>query len=115
MTLDVSSAAKDCIAERGYDVRYGARPLKRTLVKEVLNPLSRLILEGSVHEGDVVRVRTRGEALNLQKKESQSTNDHDDTTITGGTTVWGWGSGSNPISQDKNDSLNFQQKGAFNE
>jgi ATP-dependent Clp protease ATP-binding subunit ClpA len=62
MTLDVSPTAVDCIAERGYDVRYGARPLKRTLVKEVLNPLSRMVLEGGVIDGDVVRVRTRGEA-----------------------------------------------------
>ena len=62
MTLDVSPVAVDCIAERGYDVRYGARPLKRTLVRDVLNPLSRMVLEGGVVDGDDVRVRSRGEA-----------------------------------------------------
>jgi len=62
MTLDVSPAAVDRIADRGYDVRYGARPLKRTLARDVLNPLSRLVLEGGVVDGDVVKVRTRAEA-----------------------------------------------------
>ena len=62
MDLDVSSLAIDILADKGYDVRYGARPLKRLLAQEILNPLSRLVLEGSVIDGDVVRVRTLGEA-----------------------------------------------------
>lgn len=62
MTLDVSALAVDCISEKGFDVRYGARPLKRVLARELLNPLSRLVLEGCVVEGDHVLVRTRGEA-----------------------------------------------------
>lgn len=67
MRLDVSDAASECISEKGYDVRYGARPLKRVLAKSVLNPLSQLVLEGSVLEDDTVRVRTRGEAVSLSK------------------------------------------------
>jgi hypothetical protein len=66
MTLDVSQNAKDVISEIGYDVRYGARPLKRTLTRELLNPLSRLVLEGSVREGELVKVRTRAEATKEQ-------------------------------------------------
>jgi len=67
--LDVSPLAKDCIAEKGYDVRYGARPLKRVVARDVLHPLSRLVLEGSVVEGDeTVKVRTIGEAQK-QKEE----------------------------------------------
>jgi len=67
MILDVSTAAKDCLAERGYDFRYGARPLKRILAQDVLNPLSRLVLEGGVIDGDVVQVRTLGECQKLQR------------------------------------------------
>lgn len=67
MTLDVSEVALDCIAEKGYDVRYGARPLKRILARDLLNPLSKLLLEGSVKEGDTVKVRTRGEARLIAK------------------------------------------------
>lgn len=72
MTLDVSDAALGCISDKGYDVRYGARPLKRVLNSTVLNPLSRLVLEGSVQEGDTVRVRTRGE-VDLLIKSSPAT------------------------------------------
>lgn len=69
--LDVSILAKDCLAEKGYDVRYGARPLKRVLASDVLNPLSRLVLEGSVVEGDDVKVRTLNEAQNLKKENPE--------------------------------------------
>lgn len=87
MTLDVSETATDVLAEMGYDVRYGARPLKRTLNRELLNPLSRLVLEGSVREGDVVRVRTRAEADREQKQSGSNL---------------GWIC-SNPAADDKND------------
>ena len=43
MSLDVSDGSVDCLATKGYDVRYGARPLKRVLARDVLNPLSRLV------------------------------------------------------------------------
>jgi C-terminal, D2-small domain, of ClpB protein len=72
MTLDVSDAAASMLSEMGYDVRYGARPLKRTLNRELLNPLSRLVLEGSIAEGDTVRVRTRAEAEKLQREAGHS-------------------------------------------
>jgi ATP-dependent Clp protease ATP-binding subunit ClpA len=88
MSLDVSSTATAVIAEMGYDVRYGARPLKRTLAKTLLNPLSRLVLEGAVMEGDTVKVRTRGEAEKLQNGT--------------GDAIFGWIS-SNKASDNKND------------
>jgi ATP-dependent Clp protease ATP-binding subunit ClpB len=72
MTLDVSDNAAMVLAEMGYDVRYGARPLKRVLARELLNPLSRLVLEGAVRSGDTVRVRTRAEA---EIEQSAASND----------------------------------------
>lgn len=78
MNLNISDAALGCIAEIGYDVRYGARPLKRVLAKFVLNPLSQLVLEGSVVDGDTVQVLTRGEVLNtLDDSGWISSNDGD--------------------------------------
>ena len=56
LTLEVSNEAKDKLATQGYDVRYGARPLARTIQNHVLAPLSRKLLEGTVREGDVVHV-----------------------------------------------------------
>ena len=61
MHFDVSRGAVQEIGDLGYDPRYGARPLSRALQNHVLNPLSRLVLEGTVRDGETVRVRTRGE------------------------------------------------------
>lgn len=68
MTLDVSLTAKSVLSEMGYDIRYGARPLKRTLTRALLNPLSRLILSGEIISGDPVLVRTRAEAEKAQQQ-----------------------------------------------
>ncbi len=48
--------AKDALAEMGYDPVFGARPLKRTIQREIQDPLARYILEGRFGEGDVVEV-----------------------------------------------------------
>ncbi|MBI4653662.1 MAG: ATP-dependent chaperone ClpB [Nitrospirae bacterium] len=48
--------AKDYLAEIGYDPLYGARPLKRAIQKEILNPLSTKLLDGTFKEGDVIEV-----------------------------------------------------------
>jgi len=54
--LDVSDAAKDVLAEEGWDPAYGARPLKRAIQRLLENPLALRLLEGDVAEGDTVRV-----------------------------------------------------------
>jgi len=90
MTLDISHVALEALAEKGYDVRYGARPLKRVVNKDILNPLSRLVLEGSVLEGDTVRVRTRGEAKSMAK-------------IADETLTWGSSDEISGIEGDRND------------
>jgi len=56
LTLEVSDAAKALIAKRGYDPDYGARPLKRVIEKQILNPLSLEILGKEHSENAVIRV-----------------------------------------------------------
>lgn len=56
ISLDVSENAKEWLAEIGYDVVYGARPLKRAIQRYVLNPLAEELLKGLIKEGDTVRV-----------------------------------------------------------
>jgi len=56
VTLELSDAAKRHIVKVGYDPTYGARPLKRTIQKEVETPLGRKILAGDINEGDTVEV-----------------------------------------------------------
>ncbi|MGA8100388.1 MAG: AAA family ATPase, partial [Candidatus Cybelea sp.] len=64
ITLVLDDAAKRHIVKVGYDPHYGARPLKRTIQKELETPLGRKILAGEINEGDTVNVgfdENRGE------------------------------------------------------
>jgi ATP-dependent Clp protease ATP-binding subunit ClpB len=54
INLKLSKAAKEFLAERGYDPLFGARPLKRTIQSELENPLAKLIIAGKIKEGDTV-------------------------------------------------------------
>jgi ATP-dependent Clp protease ATP-binding subunit ClpB len=56
ISLVLSEAAKRHIVKVGYDPNYGARPLKRTIQKEVETPLGRKILAGDIHDGETVEV-----------------------------------------------------------
>ncbi|MFL6539815.1 MAG: ATP-dependent chaperone ClpB [Chthoniobacterales bacterium] len=57
--LELSDAAKARIAQEGYDPVYGARPLKRAIQREILDPLSLDILEGKFREGQTIRADAR--------------------------------------------------------
>ncbi|WP_280272154.1 ATP-dependent Clp protease ATP-binding subunit [Nocardia wallacei] len=54
--LDVSDAARDWLADNGYQPEFGARPLRRTVQKELENRVSTLVLGGELEPGDTVRV-----------------------------------------------------------
>lgn len=56
VTLELSTAAKKILGERGYDAVYGARPLKRVIQKEVQDPIALKILKGEIKEKGSVRV-----------------------------------------------------------
>ncbi len=56
LTLEVTEAARELIAQEGYDPVYGARPLKRVIQQHIQNPLSLRILEGDYPEGATVKV-----------------------------------------------------------
>ncbi|BDR55308.1 chaperone protein ClpB [Bombiscardovia apis] len=66
ITLDVTDSAREWLANMGYDPAYGARPLRRLVQTEVGDQLARMLLAGSVHDGDTVLVdQTGGEHLEL--------------------------------------------------
>jgi ATP-dependent Clp protease ATP-binding subunit ClpB len=56
LSLELTDAAKDLLADEGYDPVYGARPLKRVLQRRVLDPLAQAVLRGEFHEGETVLV-----------------------------------------------------------
>ena len=60
MTLEVDEDVICELAHRGFDPVYGARPLKRLIQKTVENGIARTILDGTVADGDVVRISLRG-------------------------------------------------------
>jgi len=68
IALDLSDSAKALLAREGYDPVYGARPLRRVIQKEILDPLSIDILEGKVREGQTVRIDARNGQLEFREK-----------------------------------------------
>jgi ATP-dependent Clp protease ATP-binding subunit ClpB len=70
VALEVSDAAKRSLAKSGYDPVFGARPLKRAIVKEVETPVSRMLVGGDLPEGSTLKIDASKEGLkfNVDKK-----------------------------------------------
>jgi ATP-dependent Clp protease ATP-binding subunit ClpB len=68
--VDLTDRAKDLIIEEGYDPTYGARPLKRTIQRRVLDPLAIKVLEGQFREGDTVSIDVTAGDLTFTKVET---------------------------------------------
>jgi ATP-dependent Clp protease ATP-binding subunit ClpB len=56
VVLDLQPAARDWLAEKGWDPAYGARPLKRVIQKTVQDPLAEMILAGRIRDGETVKI-----------------------------------------------------------
>ncbi|MBE3071707.1 MAG: AAA family ATPase, partial [Acidobacteria bacterium] len=67
MAIDLTDAAKERLVDEGYDPVYGARPLKRTIQRRVLDPLALDVLQGTFVEGDQVLVDAGPEGLTFAK------------------------------------------------
>src|SRR5437870_1391992 len=65
--LELTEAAKDALAEAGWDPAYGARPLKRAIQRLVENPLALRLLGGEFADGDTIRVDAHGDELVFEK------------------------------------------------
>jgi ATP-dependent Clp protease ATP-binding subunit ClpB len=65
--LELTDAAKDVLAEAGWDPAYGARPLKRALQRLVENPLALRLLEGDFADGDTIRVDAEDGEIRFEK------------------------------------------------
>ena len=66
LSLELTDAAKDWLAERGYDPTFGARPLKRVLQQEITNKLAEEVLSGFISDGDRVLIDLAPDASGLQ-------------------------------------------------
>jgi ATP-dependent Clp protease ATP-binding subunit ClpB len=68
LTLDVDKPAKKLLASEGYDPQFGARPLKRAIQEQLLNPLATKLLEGEFKPSDRIKVTADGDGLVFKKK-----------------------------------------------
>src|SRR5437773_2039681 len=66
ITLYLSDATKDLLANEGYDLQFGARPLKRVIQKEVENRIARGILDGTIRDGSAVELNTQDGKLVME-------------------------------------------------
>jgi ATP-dependent Clp protease ATP-binding subunit ClpB len=68
MTIEFTDAAKRELAKRGFDPVYGARPLKRVIQRDVVDPLAARLLEGDFTDGDHIRADLDGDTITFEKK-----------------------------------------------
>jgi len=61
--INVSVAARDLLAQKGFDPDYGVRPLKRKIQQLVLDPLAKLIVDGKIKEKDKVKIDVKGKEI----------------------------------------------------
>ena len=67
LEIELTEAAKELLAEEGYDPTFGARPLKRVIQRRVQDPLALRLLQGDFEEGDRIRVDARDGNLKFEK------------------------------------------------
>ncbi|MFO0069845.1 MAG: AAA family ATPase, partial [Alphaproteobacteria bacterium] len=70
ITLSLDDAAREWLAEQGYDPVYGARPLKRVIQKQLQDRLATMILEGKIHDGDHVAITGHDLGLHIEAKKA---------------------------------------------
>ncbi|HEX5248317.1 MAG TPA: ATP-dependent chaperone ClpB [Gaiellales bacterium] len=68
--LELTDEARRVLVDHGYDPAYGARPLKRTVQRELENPLAMMVLQGEVGEGDTVVVDAADDQLEIAVRRS---------------------------------------------
>lgn len=91
-TIEVTKAAKEFITDKGFDQKYGARPLKRAIQKYIEDPLAEEILENEHKEGAVIKIKmnksrdgldfdwTEAEPVETKSENGTSESDHEEDT-----------------------------------
>lgn len=72
ITLEITDAGQDLIANEGYDPTYGARPLKRVIQQRIQNPLATEILKGNISAGGKLTIDAQGGELVFQQSEIEA-------------------------------------------
>ena len=80
VTIELSSAAKEWLAERGYDRLYGARPLGRVIQESIKKPLAEELLFGKLAKGGAVKIGLKNGELAFDIVESNSSSNNGEDT-----------------------------------
>ena len=72
--LDISDYAIEYLSKKGYEPQFGARPIKRIMQKEILNGLSKELLEGKIKEGDNILIDSFDENIVFRKNDNKEIN-----------------------------------------
>jgi len=69
--IKLTKFAKALLTKEGYDPKYGARPMRRTIERLVENPISDKLLEGKFNAGDLIEVSAKSDKITLKRKEKE--------------------------------------------
>jgi ATP-dependent Clp protease ATP-binding subunit ClpB len=72
LDLEVTPEARTYLAEVGYDPTFGARPLKRSIMRHVQDPLAKQLIAGAFAPGDIIVVARAGDGLTFSRKNRQA-------------------------------------------
>ncbi len=72
ITLDLDKSARAWLADEGYDSTYGARPLRRVIQRSLQNVLAGQILEGTITDGETVRISATDGGLTVNGKKAEA-------------------------------------------
>ena len=72
LSIELDDAARQWLVDKGYDSKYGARPLRRTIQNEVEDVLAERILMGKVHAGNRVKITVKDNKLNFTLKRGMN-------------------------------------------
>ncbi|MBQ6078836.1 MAG: ATP-dependent Clp protease ATP-binding subunit [Muribaculaceae bacterium] len=73
LKLEITAAAKNLVADHGFDIQYGARPLKRAIQSEIEDPLSEMLLREEAKNGDTIVIDAKDGEITTHIKKSRST------------------------------------------
>ena len=72
LKLDITPAAKNLVADRGFDIQYGARPLKRAIQSEIEDPLSEMLLREEAKPGDTIVIDAKDGNITTSIKKAKT-------------------------------------------
>ncbi len=72
LKLEITAAAKNLVADRGFDIQYGARPLKRAIQSEIEDPLSEMLLREEAKTGDTIIIDVKDDKITTSIKKARA-------------------------------------------